>query len=46
MICICGGIATYGERARTAIAFSFNADFQRVLNQHMVREVETNISDE
>jgi len=28
-------LATYGERAKTAIAFAFNADFQRVLQQHM-----------
>lgn len=28
-------IATYGERAKTAIAFAFNADFQRVLQQLM-----------
>jgi len=28
-------LATYGERAKTAIAFAFNADFQRVLQQQM-----------
>ncbi len=30
-------VATYGERAKTAIAFAFNADFQRVLQVEMVR---------
>lgn len=28
--------ATYGERAKTAIAFAFNADFARVLQAQMV----------
>lgn len=28
-------IATYGDRGKTAIAFAFNADFQRVLQQQM-----------
>jgi len=28
-------LATYGDRAKTAIAFAFNADFQRVLQQQM-----------
>jgi len=28
-------LATYGDRAKTAIAFAFNADFQRVLQQLM-----------
>lgn len=28
-------ISTYGERAKTAIAFAFNADFQRVLQTQM-----------
>jgi vesicle-associated membrane protein 7 len=30
-------IATYGDRGKTAIAFAFNADFQRVLQQQMDR---------
>jgi len=28
-------LATYGDRGKTAIAFAFNADFQRVLQQQM-----------
>jgi vesicle-associated membrane protein 7 len=28
-------VATYGERAKTAIAFAFNADFQKVLQSQM-----------
>jgi len=28
-------VATYGDRGKTAIAFAFNADFQRVLQQQM-----------
>jgi len=27
--------ATYGDRGKTAIAFAFNADFQRVIQQYM-----------
>jgi len=30
-------LATYGDRGKTAIAFAFNADFQRVLQQQMDR---------
>jgi len=30
-------ISTYGDRGKTAIAFAFNADFQRVLQQQMDR---------
>jgi len=30
-------LATYGDRGKTAIAFAFNADFQRVLQQEMDR---------
>lgn len=29
--------ATYGDRGKTAIAFAFNADFQRVLQMQMER---------
>lgn len=28
-------VATYGDRGKTAIAFAFNADFQRVIQQYM-----------
>ena len=28
-------LATYGERAKTALAFAFNADFERVLQAQM-----------
>ena len=34
-MCVCA--ATYGDRAKTAIAFAFNADFARVLQAQMDR---------